>query len=67
MLARPAAVATDGVSLDRLVDVINKGCEIGLAVTALIGLIEIGREVHRLRSRQRDAIALNSAPGGRSA
>ena len=67
VVARPAAVATDGVSLDRLVDVINKGCEIGLAVTALIGLIEIGREVHRLRSRQRDAIALNSAPGGRSA
>ena len=67
VLARPAAVATDGVSLDRLVDVINKGCEIGLAVTALIGLIEIGREVHRLRSRQRDALALNSAPGGRSA
>jgi hypothetical protein len=67
VLARPAAVAADGVSLDRLVDVINKGCEVGLAVTALIGLIEIGREVHRLRSRQREALALSSAPGGRSA
>jgi hypothetical protein len=33
----------------------------------LIGLIEIGREVHRLRSRQREALALSSAPGGRSA
>jgi hypothetical protein len=67
VLARPAAVAADGVSLDRLVDVINKGCEVGLAVTALIGLIEIGREVHRLRSRQREALALSSAPGGRNA
>jgi hypothetical protein len=67
VLARPAALAADGVSLDRLVDVINKGCEVGLAVTALIGLIEIGREVHRLRSRQREALALSSAPGGRSA
>ena len=67
VVARPAAVAADGVSLESLVEVINKSCEIGLAVTAFIGLIEIGREVYRLRSRQRDALALNSAPGGRSA
>jgi hypothetical protein len=67
VVARPGAAASEGASLERLVDVINRSCEIGLAITAVVGLFEIGREVYRLRSRQRDALRLNSAPGGRHA
>jgi hypothetical protein len=67
VLVKPAATTTDAASLDRLVGVINKGCEIGLALTVVVALIEIGREVHRLRRRRTDSLALNSAAGGRTA
>jgi hypothetical protein len=61
VLAKPAAATAAGASADRLVDVINASCEIGLAVTALIGLIEIGREVYRLRRRSSDSLTFDPA------
>jgi hypothetical protein len=67
VLVKPAATATDAASLERLVGVINKGCEIGLALTVVVALIEIGREVRRLRRRRTDSLPLNSAAGGRTA
>jgi hypothetical protein len=67
VLLKPAATTTDAASLERLVGVINKGCEIGLALTVVVALIEIGREVHRLRRRRTDSLTLNSAAGGRTA
>jgi hypothetical protein len=67
VLVKPAAMTTDAASLERLAGVINKGCEIGLALTVVVALIEIGREVHRLRRRRTDSLALNSAAGGRTA
>ena len=67
VLVKPAATTTDAASLERLVGVINKGCEIGLALTVVVALIEIGREVHRLRRRRTDSLPLNSAAGGRTA
>ena len=62
VVARPAATPANGASLESLVEVINRSCEIGLAITSVIALIEIGREVYRLRSRRRDTLALNSGP-----
>ena len=67
VVVKPAATTTDAASLERLVVVINKGCEIGLALTVVVALIEIGREVHRLRRRRTDSLPLNSAAGGRTA
>ena len=52
----PGARPPGDASLDRVVDVVNRSCEIGLYVTAVICLIEIGREIHRLRVRQRASL-----------
>jgi hypothetical protein len=62
VVARPAAAPADVASLDRLVDVINRSCEIGLAIAVLVSLVEIGREVYRLRFRGR--AALPAGPAG---
>jgi hypothetical protein len=61
---RPGATLPDGASLDRVVDAINRSCEIGLYVTGAICLCEIGREVYRLRIRQRASPPPDSAPVG---
>ena len=62
VVARPAAAPADAASLDRLVDVINRSCEIGLAIAVLVSLVEIGREVYRLRFRGK--AALPAGPAG---
>jgi hypothetical protein len=57
VVARPGATLADGGSLDRVVDITNRGFEIGLLVAALISLFEIGREVYRLWSRRKRPLA----------
>jgi len=61
---RPGAALPHGASIERLLDVINKSCEIGLAITAFVTVIEIGREVYRLAVRHRAALRPDSARAG---
>jgi hypothetical protein len=65
IVARPGATLGDGASLDRLLHVINRSCEIGLAITAVVSLIEIGREVYRVRLRGKHPLPINSVPATR--
>jgi hypothetical protein len=60
LLAKPAAALSDGISMDRLVEVANRGVEIGIVVALIINLIEIARGVHRWQSRRKLASASDS-------
>ena len=63
LLAKSAAALSDGVSMDRVVDIANRGVEIGIVVAVIINLVEIAREIHRWQSRRK----LSSASGSGAA
>jgi hypothetical protein len=50
--ARPAATVHGGPPVDRLVEIANTCCQIGLAIASVVALVEIAREVLRWRARR---------------
>jgi hypothetical protein len=53
VVAKAGATLHDGVSLDRLVSLLNVGVKIGLIVACIVSLIELARELRRASSRSR--------------
>ena len=53
--SKAGATLPEGQSLDKLVGVINAGCEIGFFVASVVTLVGIVREVRLLRSRRKAA------------
>jgi hypothetical protein len=51
-VASPAAAASTGVQVNRVVDIINASCAIGLLFTAIISLVELLRELRLLNVRR---------------
>lgn len=65
----PAATAPtlpEGVHVERIADLINAGFHIGFIVTGIIILVEIARELHRLRSRGSVPASPDSAAASRA-
>lgn len=58
----PAAAVPNGLRADRMLDLVNAGCKIGLAVAAVITVGEIVREVYRLRNRRNASLPYGPAP-----
>jgi len=52
------------VDMKDIVDLINMGCQIGFSVAAIMSVIEILRELLRLRARSQVPVAADSAPAG---
>jgi hypothetical protein len=52
------------VDMKDIVDLINMGCQIGFFVAAIMSVIEILRELLRLRARSQVPVAADSAPAG---
>jgi hypothetical protein len=50
--AKDVAVS-NGTSLHRIVEIANRSIEIGLLIALIIGVVGIGREVHRLTTRRK--------------
>lgn len=61
VVARPGAIPPGGTTVERLVDVVNAGCEIGLLAACVFALIDIVRAVHRMQSRRKSSTASGSA------
>jgi hypothetical protein len=59
--ARPIVAAHGGPSLDRLVEIANTSCQIGLAIASVIALVEMAREILRWRA-QRGSSTPDGAP-----
>jgi hypothetical protein len=60
IVARSGAVGPPDVPLDRVVRFINRQFPLFLCGAAIVNLIEIGREVHRLVSRRKPLVAESS-------
>ena len=58
--ARAGATLPNGAPLDASMDLVNRAFQVGLSITALMCLIEIGRHAYRIYSRRRGP-ASNSA------
>jgi hypothetical protein len=60
----PAATSTlpATVPVARIVPIINNSVHIGLIVAVIIGLVDFGRELHRLRNRRNPPVTSDSAP-----
>lgn len=56
-----AALPGDAPPLDRVVDIINTGFQIGLLVVCIVSLVELVREVHRARSGHKTSPPSDSA------
>ena len=52
IVARASVPVPDGVRLEQIVDIVNSGCKIALAVASIVAVIEIVRELRRLASRR---------------
>ena len=61
-VAKSSAIASTDVNVKGVVDLINVSCQIGFFVAAIISLVEVFRELHRLKARSQASVAADSAP-----
>ena len=66
-LPRIAAAPPEGVDLARVVDIVNAGFRIGMAVAAVITLVEIWRGLRRLKTLERRTAHAGLGPRARRA
>jgi hypothetical protein len=53
--AKSGVTTTGDVSVERMVELVNVGCRIGLLVALILGLLEVVRELRRLTSRRNNS------------
>jgi hypothetical protein len=64
VVAKSGATMPGGVDIERIVDLANAGCRMGLMVATIIGLLEVVRELRRLISRRKSSSTSGSPAVG---